>query len=184
MSLTQLVLLILSLSVALNLALSFRILRLLREPPVAQDPLPVTPGELLTPVRGRTLEGSPILLNHQGRASALLFLSSQCPKCREKLPELTALTGLLEPAGLDLWLVSNEGQGRLNRFLADTPLAPLTLRVGVKAYKKLNPSLSSPFYLFVDHEGRLQAGGTVGDPDWQSFLDQMGQIRLELAASA
>ncbi|MED5523264.1 MAG: redoxin domain-containing protein [Pseudomonadota bacterium] len=184
MNLSQWVLLLLSLSVALNLYLTFRILRRLDEPPQIPELLPTVPGGPLAAVIGKSLQGTKLALGQEGKASALLFLSSQCPKCREKLPQITELAELAEPAGLQLWLVSTESSARLRRFLASTPLLSRVVRVAARQHKRLNPTLSSPFYLFVDHLGQLEAGGHIGDENWQSFAEQMQQIRQELAASS
>ncbi len=47
----------------------------------------------------------------------------------------------------------------------------------MKNYKQLNPSVSTPFYLFVDHLGQLTSGGSIGDEDWLSFMTQMEEIK-------
>ena len=43
--------------------------------------------------------------------------------------------------------------------------------------------MSTPYYLFVNHLTELQAGGVIGDEDWQSFVQQMDEMREEDAAA-
>ncbi|WP_341503679.1 hypothetical protein [Gallaecimonas sp. GXIMD4217] len=179
------ILAILSVSVAINLKLTFRILQLMRNPPPQDTALAFAPGDAVPEIRGKRLaDAQAMSLDHSGRASVLLFLSSRCPKCREKLPEIAALVPRLGPAGLDLWLLTTERKGRLEEFLGDGPLMALALKVSGRAYKQLNPALASPFYLFLDHQGQLQAGGMIGDADWQSFIEQMAEFGDELESVA
>nr|WP_255522886.1 redoxin domain-containing protein [Rugamonas sp. CCM 8940] len=119
-----------------------------------------------------------------GQPTVLLFLSSKCAKCRGKLAEIAALAPAANGAGVDLWLVSTESGWRLRRFLAGSGLERITLRVAAKAYRRLNPQLSSPAYLFIDEHGALQAGGLVGDEDWFSFVEQMRDVDADADAAA
>eukprot|EP01031_Cornospumella_fuschlensis_P019599 gene19599-24015_t len=79
-------------------------------------------------------------------------------------------------------LVSREPAWRLRRFLAVSPLAAVAARVSTKGYKALNPTMTSPYYLFLDEDARLQAGGIIGDENWTSFRAQLHE-QLQDAAS-
>lgn len=175
------VLLVLALSVALNLKLTFSLLATVRAladgppvPPEAGMPLPAVVGRAL-------LSRAEVALPAGQRAGVLLFLSSQCPKCRTKLPEIDSLLAPARVAGVDIFMASQEPAWRLRRFLRQTGLAQVTVRLGRGGYRRLNPRLMSPAYLFVGHDGIVQAGGMIGDDDWRSFCAQMDEAR-ELAA--
>lgn len=177
-SVIYLILIILTFSVALNLKLTFSMLDTMHNL-IAEKDRPFTPpvGEIIPNVKAKRLDtGEIITLPSSGQAVVCLFLSSTCPKCREKLSELEKLLPLLPVAGLTMWLVSQEPKWRLNRFLKGNKLASITVFVKKQDYKTLNPTQSSPFYLFMDHNTILEAGGFIGDENWQSFCEQMGEI--------
>jgi hypothetical protein len=175
------VLLILALSVALNLKLTFSLLATVRA--LADGPpVPLQAGMPLPPVCGRALLGrADVALPVGQRAGVLLFLSSQCPQCRTKLPEIEGMLAPARMAGVDMFLVSQEPAWRLRRFLHPAGLAPIALRLGRKDYRQLNPRLMSPAYVFVGHDGIVQASGMIGDDDWRSFCAQMDEARQEAA---
>lgn len=175
------VLLILALSVALNLKLTFSLLATVRA--LAHGlPVPLEAGMPLPAVSGRALlTGADVALPAGQRAGVLLFLSSQCPQCRAKLPQIDSLLAPARMAGVDILLVSQEPAWRVRRFLRHTGLAHVAVRLGRNGYRRLNPRLASPAYLFVGHDGMVQAGGMIGNDDWRSFCTQMDEAR-QLAA--
>ncbi|MYN01685.1 redoxin domain-containing protein [Pseudoduganella sp. DS3] len=180
-----LVLGVLAFGVALALLLSLAAVDAARHLAAAGERLATPPrGEIIPAVTARPLQGGARReLPGAGMPAVLVFLSSTCPKCREKLPELANYLPHLDDAGLELWLVSREPRWRLRRFLRGSPLAAHTLRLDMRSYQALNPTLSSPFYLFVDEEGRLQTGGTIGDENWETFRQQMQERRAEQEAA-
>lgn len=169
---------VLAFGVALAIRLSLAAVDAARHLAAGRDRAPTPPvGEIIPAVPARMLQGGARRqLPGLGLPSVLLFLSSTCPKCRQKLPELAGYLPQLEDAGLELWLVSREPAWRLRRFLRGSLLARHALRVGMRGYKALNPTMGSPLYLFVDEAGRLQAGGMVGDENWLIFQQQMRDI--------
>lgn len=177
-SFIYLILTILTFSVALNLALTFAVFNWLRNMSMAKDlPFTLPIGEKVPDVECRLLTtGESVLVSGKEQAVVLLFLSSTCPKCREKLPEIERLLPLSRVAGLSMRLVSQEAKWRLRRFLIGTSLPATTILANKRDYKTLNPTQTSPYYLFIDHAGHLEAGGFIGDENWLSFLVQMDGI--------
>jgi hypothetical protein len=116
-----------------------------------------------------------------GQARALLFLSSQCPKCRDKLPDIDLLLDAAAEAGLAMWLVSEEPGWRLRRFLRGRRLLERALLVSRHDYRSLNPNRASPAYQFIDHEGVLEASGFIGDSDWLALRAQLTHAHAEHA---
>lgn len=162
----------LAFGLALNLKLTFALRDSVRRERVVPEAL--EPGATLAPVAARGLgDAARVLLPPPGQACALLFVDSRCPKCRSTLPQLATLLPAAGQAGLAVWIVSVESGWRLRAFLADSPLAAVALRVGRRDYRTLNPTLSSPSYLFVSHTGIVQACGPIGDADWLGLLDQL-----------
>jgi len=171
--------------VALNLKLTFSLLNIIRNPPAEKPLLNIEVGTQLPLFEANFLTSDGTFeLAKQQTPSVFLFLSSQCPTCRQKLPQIEALFPLLPDAGLNMYFITLESKSRVQQFLANSPLLDVTIKTNKSSYKKLNPLLSSPFYLFVDHLGQLQAGGMIGDENWLSFISQMEEIETELKASA
>jgi hypothetical protein len=174
---------ILAFGMALNLHLSLAVLR--RQRMDKDIPAAPAPGDRLPHIqaRGPGARGRQALAP-AGQACALLFLSSKCDKCRAHLPDLSTLLPVATAAGLAIRIVSIEPWYRLRRFLDGTPLAAAAYRIRLEDYKKLNPTLTSPAYLFVDHEGSIAASGLIGDADWLGLRAQLAQAGAEEEAAA
>lgn len=184
MSLLYTCLVVLAVLVALNLKLTLHLFELIRNPTLLNPPfLASEVGEPIANIKGRSLSKKAIELTQIEQAIALLFLSSRCPQCKEKLPEIEALVPLLKDAGLTLLLVTNEPKRHLVKFLKNTSLLDHVFLIDKASYKSVNPTMSTPYYLFVNHLTELQAGGVIGDEDWQSFVQQMDEMREEDAAA-
>jgi hypothetical protein len=173
------VLILLALGLALNLKLTFFLLATIRDQDTKQ---PLVVGEKVPDIAGRYLSTKrPGRFPETGKPAVFLFLMSACPKCRSKLPEVASMVPALENAGLDMWIVSTESRRKLLRFLQEQPaLESMTVQVGARAMTAVNPTISSPSYLFIDEEGMLQARGMIGDDDWLAFTGQMKEIQEEL----
>ncbi len=92
---------------------------------------------------------------------------------------LISLSALFFILGFFVYFVARPFTKRLLRLSGALPLL-----ANKKNYKQLNPSISTPFYLFVDHLGQLTAGGTIGDDDWLSFMSQMEEINTSSGEAA
>lgn len=172
----------LAFALALNLKLTLSVLRASEQARAAPQLLPGQPVPSLT--ARMLLQPAPLQLAAHGQAWALLFLSSRCPKCRATLPQLGAMVEAARQAGLAMWIVSEEPPRRLRTFLGGTALQSCTARLNSKDYRKLNPSLSSPSYLFVSHEGILEAAGLIGDDDWRDLQAQLSGTDAALDQAA
>lgn len=162
--------------VALNLILTLKVLTAARAMVVnATSPPRPAVGERVPGVDARSRSGARIVLPVAGVANALLFLSSRCPKCRDTLPEIARLLPLASRDGLRISLVTIESRRRLAGFL-DGALASAWARTDLRRYRALNPSLSTPHYLFVDAEGVLVARGDIGDEGWQRLREQLDDV--------
>ena len=168
----HLVLAVLAFALAGNVWLSLAVLRAGRREGVV--PVALEAGQALPQVTARLLGARQrVKPGADGQAAVLLFLASRCPKCLEKLPALERLLPQAHGAGLALWLVSEEPARRLRTFLGSAALQAVTARVSLRDYRLLNPHMSSPSYVFVDHQGAVQAAGLIGDENWLGLLEQL-----------
>lgn len=168
----QLVLAALAFAVAGNIWLSLAVLRASRRERIA--PTALEPGQPLPAVQARPLAGGARFQpGASGQAAVLLFLASRCPKCREKLAGVERLLPLAREAGLALWLISEEPARRLRAFLPGNALRAAAARLTLRDYRRVNPLMSSPSYVFVNHEGTVEAAGLIGDEDWLALVGQL-----------
>lgn len=175
-SLLELMVFVLLVAVCINFWMTLRIARIVREAPEPQDlpfttdigrPAPAWQGTRLATGDGFS-SGATI-----GRPTVLVFLSSGCVDCRKRLPELVAMQPAVRQAGIELLVVGMESERRLRAFVGGTPLLEHVVVIDRKARSLLNPRNSSPFYLFIDDEGIVQASNFIGDRNWEVFVDQM-----------
>jgi peroxiredoxin len=171
-NISYIILTVLTFSVALNLILTFSVLKSVRNMLIVNEAL--TSGEKVPDVKCQLLTtGETVYVSSNQRAIVALFLSSACPKCREKLPEIEKLLPPLKMAGVSMWFLSKEPKWRLRNFLKASSVFQITALVSKQDYKTLNPNLTSPYYLFIDHNGYLETSGLIGDENWESFVSQM-----------
>lgn len=181
-----LLLLLLSLSVLLNLQLTLKMYLRVKELPgfYSQASTP-QPGDQLQLLQGKNLHtGVAEEIWQQQSATVLLFLSSRCPKCQQKLAGLNQLQLLSQHSGVQIRLLSSEPGWRFKRFLAATSLAAQTLKMSGRDYLQLNPLQQSPAYLFVDQQGQIQAAGLIDDDNWLAFVAQLQDINITAEQAA
>ena len=185
---TLLSLLVVALAVlaAINLFLCLRLTTLVGALAHARLPDTVPIGVALPDFRARTLnEGrrvdADILLAE--RATVLVFLSPGCKSCLERLPELRRMQPLMEEAGVALWVIGNGRERHLRAYFESTGLLSRVLRVSASDMRMLNPKYSAPFYIFVDATRVVQASDLIGDTNWLSFRDQIGDAEFIDAAA-
>jgi hypothetical protein len=168
----QLVLATLAFAIAGNIWLSLAVLRASRRERLA--PTALAPGEPLPAVQARALTGGTRFQpGTGGQAAVLLFLASRCPKCADKLAGIERLLPLARDAGLAMWLLSEEPARRLRAFLPGDALRAVTARLTLRDYRRVNPLMSSPSYVFVNDQGRVEAAGLIGDEDWLALVGQL-----------
>ena len=168
----QLVLAALAFALAGNIWLTLAVLRASRRERIA--PTALEPGQPLPAVQARPLTGGARFQpGAGGQAAVLLFLASRCPKCADKLAGIEQLLPLARNAGLSLWLLSEEPARRLRAFLPGDGLRAAAARLTLRDYRHVNPLMSSPSYVFVNSQGRVEAAGLIGDDDWLALVGQL-----------
>ena len=172
-NLLVLVLVAVTFAAALNLWLTFRLATRFRQftAPAFTIPLgqPVAPFEGTARAQSRAIRSSDLA----GRPTALVFLSPGCKTCAGHVPELIDAARGAERLGVDLWIVPNDEVHDIDRLVAGTSLAERVLILDASARLRLNPQRAAPFYLFIDEASTALASNTLGDEDWQTFVEQM-----------
>jgi hypothetical protein len=180
---TLLALLVAALSalLAFNLFLSLRLIRIVNMLARARLPDTVPIGDLLPGFHARALADadgrrirSDALLGDE--AAVLVFLSPGCKACLARQPELDRMRPLMDAAGVALWVIAQGRPRRLREYFASTQLLPRVLRISDRDLRVLNPKHSAPFYIFVGADGIVQASDLVGDENWMSFREQVGDL--------
>lgn len=139
---------------------------------------PPSPGQALPAFEGRArADGRRVTSAElEGQAAVLLFMSSGCPKCRGKVPELQQLLPAIRSAGISLWIVPADAKHDISLLLEGSALLEHVLVLETTGLTLLNPRRATPFYLFIDHRMAVVARGQMGDEDWQSFVAQMEEF--------
>ncbi|MBL8261280.1 MAG: redoxin domain-containing protein [Xanthomonadaceae bacterium] len=166
--------------VAFNLFLSLRLTRLVNALAQARLPDTVPIGAPLPRFQGTLLDGRSIGAGAfpDGQAAVLVFLSAGCQACQQRLPELARMLPLMEESGVALWVVAQGRQRDLHAYFETTGLLHRLVRVDRRSLRRLNPKFSAPFYVFVDADGIVQASNLIGDENWLSFREQIGDKTL------
>jgi hypothetical protein len=173
--LITLVLIVVTFATALNLALTLRLAAALRARDAGEAEIGPAAGSKVGPLAARRAsDGTPLTFVAGGQdALVLVFLSTSCPKCREKLPQLEAIAPAMQRQGVALWIANAELAGDLTDLLRGTTLPPHAVDLEPATRKVLNPHDAAPLYVFIDPDGIVQASDFLGDPDWRAFVDQM-----------
>jgi hypothetical protein len=181
-SLTQIVLLALSFSVAFNLFLTLRLIAIVGAGR-ARLPFSVVIGERLPNFHGKVYSNGRLMTSGEllGQAAVLVFLSAGCDKCMARIPELKQISHAMERLGVPLWVIAVDSTRNIARHLEDSVLLQKILVLDLLTRQALNPGSAAPFYIFVDHGGTVQARDLIGDENWLLFTRQLheDQTRIE-----
>ena len=129
-------------------------------------------------------DGATLTLPAANIPTVWLFLSSQCPKCRQTLPDLDAILLPCQRAGVHLQLLSLEPRKQIASFLGNSTLTEHCFMLKRKPYLALNPTRLSPAYLFINHLGFVEAEGMIGDENWLSFCQQLSEDSADTLAES
>ena len=171
------VLLLLTVSVALNFLLTLRLAAIVGAREYERLPLAIPAGTPLPAFfargasDGRRVASAELL----GSPAVFVFLTPGCGDCRARVAELAAMHASIVRAGVTLWVFGTGSRRQVDAFLRDTPLLAHAMRIDRNTRRKLNPRQAAPFYLFVDDAGIVLASHFIGDADWLSFCEQMGE---------
>lgn len=161
--------------ISTNLRRIASVLGWMPRPELAGPPPTLPIGQAVPPFEGRALaDGRPMSSTElAGQAAVVLFLSSGCPKCREKIPVLQEILPSIRSAGIGLWIVPADSRHDISPLLEGSALLEHVVLLEPAVRDRLNPRRAAPFYLFIDHQMAAVASGQIGDGDWLSFVEQM-----------
>jgi len=142
--------------------------RLPVETPVGK---PLAAFEGVRAADGGTVRTSDLL----GQTTAMVFLSSGCPKCVSKREDLLAILPGMQRAGLAFYIVPADAVHGVSEIVDGSPLADRVLRIKPDALPRLNPNALTPAYLFIDEAGIVRDHSHMDDPNWIGFVSQMGE---------
>ncbi len=169
------VLLLLTVSVALNFLLTLRLAAIVGAREYERLPLAIPAGTPLPAFSARRASDGRRVASAEllGSPAVFVFLTPGCGDCRARVAELAAMHAPIVRAGVTLWVVGTGSPRQVDAFLRDTPLLAHAMRLDRKTRHALNPRQAAPFYLFVDDAGIVLASHFIGDADWLSFCEQM-----------
>lgn len=133
----------------------------------SETPLPKFNGKMAMndqPVQRETFIGKP---------GVIVFIAARCTMCQQKMPELHEVAEKSSSLGIDFLVVGVDPLKRILPVVTNTPLHRFTVDLPKSSKHALNPSRSSPIYIFYDHDGIVKATNIVGDENWQGFLAQI-----------
>ena len=172
--------------ISTNLRRVAALLRLTRRSETSEAPFTLPLGQVIPAFEGRArADGRRVTSSElEGQAAILLFLSSGCPKCRGKVPELVQILPSIHRAGVGLWIVPADSRHDISPLLEGSALLDHVIFLEPAVRDQLNPRRAAPFYLFIDHRMVALASGQIGDDDWTSFVDQMKEIAPDADTAA
>ena len=133
----------------------------------AETPLPEFKGKMV--VNDKPIHRDDFI----GKPGVIVFIGARCTMCQQKMPEFFEVAEKSSAIGVDFWVVGLDSLKRILPIVSNTPLHRFTVNLLKSSKKTLNPSRSSPIYIFYDHEGIVKTSNIVGDENWQGFLAQL-----------
>lgn len=173
-------LLVLAVAVMFNYVLTFALIRRQANTPVPQSsPQPadfLTPGQKLPSFAAETIHGERVTDEHYaGRSVVFLFFKSQCAPCQEALPTYERASARAAQVGVDLVLVSLDGQADARSF-AEQHHVRLPIIVAPQASNPLKNDLripGTPSFCMVDAAGIVRQSGISSNDstNWRALID-------------
>ncbi len=105
--------------------------------------------------------------------TVLIFLATNCPKCKGKIKMLENLVLHSESQGVSLRIIVHEQMKSIELFFNHTQLTNIIWKLNYTDYKEINPHEISPAYLFVNELSEVEGQGIIDDDNWQHFQQQI-----------
>ncbi len=174
MSDTEAIAAFLAVAATTNLALVAHLLRGRRGDGGAPPDLLFPAGARVENFTGKSRAGTSVSIAAGETAYVIVFLSKGCPKCRAAALGVAAAAARTPGRGVDLWVVTAE-RLKAADIGQDQEFEAHFLDMAGIAYAMLNPRRASPAYLFIAPDMVVEAGGFIGDDNWQNFLAQLAE---------
>ena len=103
----------------------------------------------------------------------LIFLQTNCPKCKSKLSRVVKIIERAAQAQVDVKIVLYGSETSIERFVGQHDLKSNILQLSQGDYLNLNPRQISPAYMFVNEQNEIEAQGMIDDENWQYFYQNI-----------
>ena len=110
-----------------------------------------------------------LTVNNIESDKVLVFLQTNCPKCKSKLKHFETIISNAAEANVDVKIVLSENEAAIDRFIGKYDLKKYVLHMKRDDYLHLNPHQISPAYMFVNAENEIEVQGMIDDDNWQYF---------------
>lgn len=99
----------------------------------------------------------------------LIFLQTNCPKCKSKLSKFIKIIEKATQVQVDVKIVLYGDEASIDSFVGSHDLKSNILQLSRSDYLSLNPRQISPAYMFVNEQNEIEVQGMVDDDNWQYF---------------
>lgn len=103
----------------------------------------------------------------------IIFLQTNCPKCKSKLSRLIEIIERAAQVEVDVKIVLYGSETSIERFVGLHDLKSNILQLSRVDYLSLNPRQISPAYMFVNEQNEIEAQGMIDDENWQYFYQNI-----------
>lgn len=139
-------------------------------------------GDIAPDFKAITLDGKEITLkDYINQSMVFVFVSSKCAPCKERISEIEKILPIVEKAGIDIILVSNDDlETSKQHFLEydkfnNVLVAPRTENQFMYDYKVP----ATPYFCLVDNKGLVQTNGFF-DQKWSTLVLQWVSITSKI----
>jgi len=147
--------------VIFNLLITFQLIRIVAPDIWDQNSPTLKVGQKSPHFQVESLDGQQISLsNPQIKSILLIFISTSCLTCLERIPEIRALKPFADTLGIQITIICDsnceKSQSLVKEFDIDLPvvIAPR----GSSLWRDFKV-IGTPFYCFVNEESKVQAAG-------------------------
>ncbi|CAM4332533.1 redoxin domain-containing protein [Pseudoalteromonas ostreae] len=105
--------------------------------------------------------------------SALIFLATNCPKCKSKIEKIEKMTSSAHKQGVAVKIIIHNQMSDIERFFNRSSLIKDIWQLSFDDYRTINPLEISPAYLFVNEKSEIEGQGMVDDESWHYFEQQI-----------
>lgn len=167
-----------------DLFLTFALIRRLNAKSPGKPIIDLPKGTSAPEFAAQTLEGEAVTLaTFTGRKLALIFIATYCKPCKELLPKLQTLQERASRGGIELVLVSIEGENVTRQYVQENALTfpVLITDQKTKAFMKDYQVSGTPSFCFITAQGTIYSTGLPhfeGEKwaDFEEFLAQEAQL--------
>ncbi|MCV2885685.1 hypothetical protein OE749_13385 [Aestuariibacter sp. AA17] len=158
---------------ALNLALNVKLIRHFLHHEEAPMQRIIEDEEFPVLTATQLSSDAPLAIPRQHVDTAAVFLQTNCPKCKSKLPMLEQMILRSDDANVTIQILVHDQMPKLDKFFQSSSLQPHIAVLSYQDYLRINRHEVSPAYVFISEQKTIEAQGLVGDDGWRYFEDNV-----------